>query len=246
MGQSWLIYIGLIAVVWIGAILPFILKKGEMFLSRILLFSGAYLLGIALIVFVPDIISISPEKSPWILTGFFFQLIIQKMSGGSEHGHIHTTTTLNKQIALQVFIGLSFHALMDGASVGSFNEWSHLHLRGEGHEHGFIYGILMHKIGEGFALASLFMLAKTRPLPAAFIILVFSLTAPLSAWIVSSLSLSENILTILMAMIAGSFLHISASILLESRHKDKSEKSDAYKWIIILAGFILAILSSQH
>jgi zinc transporter ZupT len=173
-------------------------------------------------------------------------LIIQKFSGGSEHGHIHTTTTLNKQIALQVFIGLSFHALMDGASVGSFNEWSHLHHESEGHNHGFIYGILMHKIGEGFALASLFMLAKTRVIHAALIILVFSLTAPFSAWVVSSLSLTENMLTILMALIAGSFLHISASILLETRHKEKSENTDAYKWLIILAGFLLAILSTHH
>lgn len=30
MGQSWLIYVGLIMVVWIGAILPFILKRGEL------------------------------------------------------------------------------------------------------------------------------------------------------------------------------------------------------------------------
>jgi zinc transporter ZupT len=226
MGQSWLIYVGLIMVVWLGAILPFVLKRGEMFLSRILLFSGAYLLGIALIVFIPDIIRISPEKSPWILIGFFIQLIIQKISGGSEHGHIHTSTSLNKQIALQVFVGLSFHALMDGASVGSYNEWSHLHDDTGGHEHGFVYGILMHKIGEGFALASLM--------------------APFSAWIVSLLHLTSTIITVLMALVAGSFLHISASILLESWHKKNDKDTDRYKWAVILSGFILAILSSLH
>ncbi len=246
MGQSWLIYIGLIMVVWLGAILPFILKRGEMFLSRILLFSGAYLLGIALIVFVPDIIRISPEKSPWILIGFFIQLIIQKISGGSEHGHIHTTTSLNKQMALQVFVGLSFHALMDGASVGSYNEWSHLHHETGGHEHGFVYGILMHKIGEGFALASLFMLTKTKSIHAAIIILIFSLMAPFSAWIVSLLHLTSTIITILMAMVAGSFLHISVSILLESWHKKSEKDTDRYKWVVILSGFMLAILSSWH
>ena len=78
MGQSWIIYVGLIMVVWLGAILPFILRRGELFLSRILLFSGAYLLGIAIIVFVPDIIRISPEKSPWILMGLFYSVINSK------------------------------------------------------------------------------------------------------------------------------------------------------------------------
>jgi len=246
MDQSWLIYVGLVLVVWLGAILPLIFKKGELFFSRILLFSGAYLMGIALIVFLPDIIRISPEKSPWVLIGFFIQLIIQKISGGSEHGHIHNIATLNKQIAVQVFIGLSFHALMDGASVGSYTEWSHLHEDTGDHEHGFIYGILMHKIGEGFALATLFMLAKTKPLQAALIIFLFSLMAPFSAWIVSLLHLSSSILTILMAMVAGSFLHISASILLENRNKKTEEPKDLFKWITILSGFILAILSSYH
>lgn len=246
MDQSWLVYVGLVLVVWVGAILPFLLKKGDLFFSRILLFSGAYLLGIALLVFLPDIIRISPDKSPWILVGFFIQLIIQKISGGSEHGHIHTSTTLNKQIALQVFIGLSFHALMDGASVGSYTAWSHLHEATGGHENGFIYGILMHKIGEGFALATLFMLAKTKSINAVLIIISFSLMAPFSAWIVSLINLSPSIITILMAMVAGSFLHISASILLESRHKKMDEPKDHFKWIIILSGFIMAILSSYH
>lgn len=246
MDQSWLIYVGLVLVVWIGAIFPFIIKKGELFFSRILLFSGAYLMGIALIVFLPDIIRISPEKSPWILIGFFIQLIIQKISGGSEHGHIHTSTNLNKQIAVQVFIGLSFHALMDGASVGSYTAWSHLHEDTGGHEHGFIYGILMHKIGEGFALATLFMLAKTKPVHAAMIIISFSLMAPFSAWIISLMHLSPTIITLLMSMVAGSFLHISASILLEGRHKKMDERKDHFKWIIILSGFVLSILSSYH
>jgi zinc transporter ZupT len=173
-------------------------------------------------------------------------LIIQKISGGSEHGHIHTSTSLNKQMALQVFVGLSFHALMDGASVGSYNEWSHLHNETGGHENGFVYGILMHKIGEGFALASLFMLAKTKSIHAAMIILIFSLMAPFSAWIVSLLHLTSTIITILMSMVAGSFLHISASILLESWHKKKENDTDRYKWLVILSGFILAILSSWH
>jgi zinc transporter ZupT len=135
---------------------------------------------------------------------------------------------------------------MDGASVGSYNEWSHLHDETGGHEHGFVYGILMHKIGEGFALASLFMLAKTKAFHATLVILIFSLMAPFSAWIVSLLHLSSTVITLLMAMVAGSFLHISASILLESWHKKKENEADRYKWVVILSGFILAILSSWH
>ena len=90
------------------------------------------------------------------------------------------------------------------------------------------------------------MLAKTKPVHAAIIIISFSLMAPFSAWIVSLLHLSPAIITVLMAMVAGSFLHISASILLESRHKKMDERKDYFKWIIILCGFVLAILSSYH
>jgi zinc transporter ZupT len=104
----------------------------------------------------------------------------------------------------------------------------------------------MHKIGEGFALASLFMLTKTKAIHAAMIILIFSLMAPFSAWIVSLLHLTSTIITILMAMVAGSFLHISASILLESWHKKSEKDTDRYKWVVILSGFTLAILSSWH
>jgi zinc transporter ZupT len=229
-----------------GALMPFLLKRGELFFSRILLFSGAYLMGIALMVFLPDIVRISPENSPWILTGFFFQLVLQKISGGSEHGHIHRSGGVPQQVAIQVFIGLSFHALMDGASVGSYTEWAHLHEETDRHEHGFIYGILMHKTGEGFALASLFMLTKIRPVSAAFLVLAFSLMAPLSAWVVSSLRLTPSLIAILMAIVAGSFLHISASILLESRSRKIEENTDRSKWLIILTGFILAILSTHH
>jgi zinc transporter ZupT len=60
------------------------------------------------------------------------------------------------------------------------------------------------------------------------------------------LHLTSTIITILMAMVAGSFLHISASILLESWHKKSEKDTDRYKWVVILSGFTLAILSSWH
>lgn len=246
MNQSWFVYLGLILVVWMGAILPMLIKKGDLFFTRLLLFSGSYLLGIAIIHFIPDIITNSPAKTPWILVGFFLQIIIQKFSSGSEHGHIHNVNLLNKGIAFQVLIGLSFHTLMDGISVGSYTAWSHQHHEIEKNGLGFILGILVHKIGEGFSLASLFVLAKSKPWESSLTLLIFSLIAPISAWIVSGITISPAILSIVMALVAGSFLHISASILLENKNKLKEKGVDYTEWLVIFMGFSLAIFTSHH
>jgi|GEM_PF-954459 len=248
MAPEWLMYVGLAAVVWLGAIFPFIWKRGPRYFHTVLLFSGAYLLGVALLSLLPAVLVASSDNAPWILAGFFLQLIGERMSGGSEHGHIHAPNgqTIPRQVVVQVLLGLSLHAVMDGASVGGYSAWSQGHAHGDVHGNAFVAGILMHKIGEGFALASLFVLARIRTMVAVGIVAIFSFLAPGAAWFMAYLPFSPSLLTSMMGLVAGSFLHISVSILIENAREKRGQPEFAWQWGIILMGFLLAWLSTYR
>ena len=82
----------------------------------------------------------------WVLVGFFIQLLLEQLSGGVEHGHIHAPHNATGKFAISVMLGLCVHAFLEGIPLTHFTEYAgsaHAH---HGHEHNhLLYGIILHK-----------------------------------------------------------------------------------------------------
>ena len=85
-------YIFLFATVFLGGGLAFYLYRRlpAWALPLVLAFSGAYLLGITAIHLMPGVFhELEARAGLWLLAGFFIQLLLEVLSQGVEHGHIH-------------------------------------------------------------------------------------------------------------------------------------------------------------
>lgn len=183
-----------------------------------LVFSGSYLFAITVTHILPELMNegARPLTGVLVLTGFFFQQILEFFTQGVEHGHIHTHhkgDSHQSSTAILVVAALGIHAFMEGgmlAKVGAENGAA---------PDALLYGVLMHKLPETFALVS--VLACELPHKKAILFMaLFSFASPAGLWISDFLFdqaiFSESLFHGLFALVCGSFLHISTTIVFES------------------------------
>lgn len=238
-------YLFLFGAVFLGGILAFVLRQGRRrFLQLILAFSGAYLLGITVLHLLPEVyIHGLPTSGLWILAGFFIQLLLEQLSRGVEHGHLHASPGPKLSAAISVMVGLSLHALLEGVPLAGYE---HIHLEHSGHSHGHQFllgGIILHKIPAAFALSSLLLLSGFSRRFTILCLVFFSLMSPTGALLGAFLPADSSLHAIFLALVIGSFLHISTTILFESDNSNSHSISYA-KLGIIVVGTILAWLTT--
>ena len=211
----------------------------------VLSFSGAYILGITVLHLLPDIF-LDPQFRPglWILAGFFLQLFLEQLSGGIEHGHIHARPEGGSRFAISIMIGLCLHAFLEGLPLGSYE---HLHDHGTAaaeydHDHGHLFwGILFHKIPAAFALSILLSLSGYGRKFIWGMLFVFAITSPMGALFGSSELVRSLAQPYILAIVVGSFLHISTTILFES--DGRNHRISWKKLGVIVLGIGLALLT---
>lgn len=222
-------------------------KLNPLYLKLLLSFSGAYLFGITILHLIPEVFA---GEARWggmfILAGFLIQVALDQFSQGVEHGHIHEHQKLNAGYVWSIMAGLSVHAFIEGIPLSDIHHHA-------GHMHGvsfdlqpLLYGIAIHKIPAAFALMSIFLIAKV-PLRNAFILLlVFSLVTPFASILTNSLTeqswmTDHNLVIALLAIVVGSFLHISTTILFEVG--TKVHNFNFIRFGAILLGIAMAVLT---
>lgn len=187
------------------------------YLPLLLSFSGAYLLGIAAMELMPTVFS-NPEYHTgiWLLGGFFIQLLLEGLSQGVEHGHVHAHKQEGYGYAISVMIGLGLHALLEGLPLGAAVEGigghSHEHTEG-GH---LLMGIVLHKIPAAFALALLLRHSDYSKLFTLVCLLIFAVLSPLGSLLGEVISIDPLWTNRVLALVVGSFLHISTTIIFEA------------------------------
>ena len=225
-----------------GLVFVFQRRSPQRFLPLILSFSGAYILGITAVHLMPGIFADSGRQAGfWLLGGFFIQLLLESLSQGVEHGHIHAHQHASPWFAVQIMIGLCLHAFLEGLPLGSYDAFHELH----GHEHGtnhLLYGIVLHKAPAAFALVSLLLGSGFSNAVVVSCLLIFSAMSPLGSMLSEHLSLSGAWLDNLMALVVGSFLHIATTILFEADSRHHHGVSWV-KLLVILIGVALALLT---
>ena len=237
-------YLLLFLSVILGGGVAFQLKTyDKKHLGLVLSFSGSYLLGITVLHLMPGVFShAEPSFGIWVLVGFFIQLLLEQLSRGVEHGHVHAHQHASGGFAIQVMLGLCLHAFIEGLPLSNYSEFhAHHHEVVHSHNH-LLYGIVLHKAPAAFALVILLLLSKFSKKTVFISLIVFASMSPLGALITSQIQFSEQLLTSLIAVVIGSFLHISTTILFEADDTHQ-HKISWRKMAVIVLGTGIALLT---
>ena len=217
--------------VLIGGIFVEIFKPKKVKNIQLLLtFSGAYLLVISLLHLLPELFkyNVTENIGLYIFGGFLIQIFLEYFSQGIEHGHFHKSNV----IPFSILISLCFHALLEGVPLGSKLDTHNT----------LLYGIVLHKLPVAIVLMTFFLQSNMNKSKAYFLLFIFASMSPLGVYagsILGSLSLFQDKI---MAVVIGTFLHISTTILFESTD---SHRFNLTKISAIIIATILAF-STLH
>ncbi len=209
-------------------------------LQYLLAFSGAFLLSITFLHLIPESVHhLGTKAGALVAIGFFLQLILQRMTHGMEHGHIHLHKDHHHKAPIwTLFIGLSIHALSEGLPLGA-------NFEGEQVTAYLFLAIGLHKLPEAMLITALLSQENEKHSKTWQLLIVFSLLTPVAAVLTHYLGISfHKINTIsnwLIPLVAGSFVHIATTIFYESGTR-KHELSTK-KWFVIFAGLALGLVS---
>ena len=233
-------YVLLFLLVLGGGLFAFRFAERRGPVGLLLSFSGAYILGITVLHLLPSVFHDGAHTpGMWVLGGFLLQLYLEQLSAGVEHGHIHAHHQPSPRFALPIMIGLCFHALLEGFPLGSY-ETLHAH---HGHSHGdsqLFWGIMLHKIPAAFALSAVLQLSGFARRFVLTMLTIFALMSPLGALASQFLPLGMEWQERLLAVVVGSFLHISTTILFEA-DSTHHHRISWRKMGVILAGIAMAL-----
>ena len=230
-------YILLFISVALGGALAFFLRQfNARWIQLVLSFSGAYLLGITALHLLPGVYHEQPASiGVWVLFGFFLQLLLEQLSRGVEHGHIHAHQNAGSSFAISIMLGLCLHAFLEGLPLSHYQDLTHAHQHQEswlGAGNHLLFGIILHKIPAAFALVTLLLRSGFRSSIAFLLLIVFASMSPLAAQLADVSDWGARWLVYIVAVVVGSFLHIATTILFES--DDKHQHHISWKKLLAI------------
>jgi zinc transporter ZupT len=190
-------------------------------LKPLLAFSGAYLFTLTVTHLLPEALALLPEHPHqvgyWVLAGFFGQLLLEVLSEGIEHGHVHAPGAQERgRVPGLLLLALVVHSLLEGSIL----------VKGDGsgevgrNFYAVVLGVALHHIPAAVALATLLRLrlgSFRRVWPW---LALFALASPLglvfSNYVVLKQLLGSGVYAALLGLVAGNFLHVSTTILFET------------------------------
>ena len=230
----------LILAALLGGVLAYRFRSMEKFSFDLpLIFAGAYLFGITVVHVIPElfIASSNPVQAGiFVLAGFYLQQLLEYLTSGVEHGHLHSPHSDHSHgsgMAVSLLVGLSIHSFLEGSLLGHPTEIA------SGNTWPLLIGIVLHKTPAAFAMMTVLIChyKKTR-LPWLYL-LIFALASPAGLIFSETTELSSMYSEVLFALVSGSFLHISTTIVFESSPQHKFKIS---RILISILGALLAIL----
>lgn len=219
-----MIYILPLLAVLAGYLLSLFLKPSSSPGFKLLLsFSGAYLLSITVFELLPEVYENGSQKiGIFIMLGLLFQIILEFLSKGAEHGHMHHEEDTSK-FPLLLLISLSVHSFLEGFPLDS---GKHL-----------LYGVVIHKIPVAAILSVFLIHSKISRFKLILFLTIFGLMTPLGSWFKGNIEGIAQYSSYINAIVIGIFLHVSTTILFEA---SKNHKFNATKLGVIIFGILLA------
>lgn len=238
--SKWGYLVLLFIITLVGGFIPFLFKKiGAKFITLTLAFSGAFLFSITCLHLLPESFKELKEMAGvFILLGFFLQLLLQRLSHGVEHGHVHHDLQSGHSI-IPILIGLSIHAFMEGVPLG-FNYQSTTTMPS------LFLGVMAHKLPEALTLSSLLVVSSYTQVVKRNLVLLFAVVSPVAALLAiyygQKFYFVSSLLVYVIPLVIGSFLHISTTILYESGTKHHELSRQKVFVVIVGIGSALATL----
>ncbi|BDD05388.1 ZIP family metal transporter [Aureibacter tunicatorum] len=224
-----------------GSLVFFISKKRTKEMQMAITFSGAYLFSLTILHILPELYEDSHTDghivSLFILLGFFFQVLLEPLTSGVEHGHLdeHHSHKHHHPVT-PLIIGMLIHATFDGAIL-SGNFLNHGH-----GQNNLMIGLVLHKIPAAFALVSVISQSLSSKKKVFTLLIIFALASPFgifaSNFLFQKMAVDHMYYNLLIAVVAGNFLHISTTIFFET---SPEHQFNFRKMFITLLGVLLAI-----
>jgi zinc transporter ZupT len=235
--MSFFHYCILISSLLTGGGIAFYFKQNkQQYLQLILSFSGAYIIGITALHLIPETFHDGTHQlGMWLLVGFLGQLVLDQLSKGIEHGHIHVPHHPNMSFVWQVMLGLSIHSFVEGMPLNVVTADGHNH-------HHLLWGIILHEMPASFALVSLLLSSGFRKNVVILCLILYASMSTLGALTYQLIAPTREVSQILMALVIGTFLHIATTILFEA-DSSQSHKISYKKLIVIALGIGVAFLT---
>ena len=218
------IYLLPIFAVFIGSLLIYLWRPKDLRSIKLFLaFSGAFLLGTTITSLIPSVFTNGNEGiSYWILAGIIIQIMLEQLSKGAEHGHIHTS---EKRIPLTLVTGLYLHALIEGFPINRHND--------------LLWAIIIHKLPIAMLLTLAIWQTKFKFSKKVIILIGFAIMTPLGSYLNFYTPILQPYSLHITALVVGVLLHISTTILFES---SENHNFNISKLLVIVIGLGLSIL----
>ena len=195
-------------------------------------FSAGVLLATAIGHLIPEAEALAGNALVWFLASFIVFYIIEHgiILHSCREGEACEVHPIDK-IAL---IGIGFHSLLDGVVIGiGFEISSALGIIAT-------LSVLLHELPEGISTVSILLHAGYKKSRAVFYSWLVALATPIGAtgsyFLVRDIN--ENILGILLAIAAGSFLYVAAADLIPEIHK----KSKFINIVLVILGALFPFI----
>ncbi len=190
-----------------------------------LAFSGGFLLAVALVLVLPECVH-SVEGAPWLIAGGYFLVYVAEhlFAGHAHHvlyephgahpligAHVceEEQTPIRKPAVTAAAAGLILHSAFDGAAIAAALQ--------AGRAVGWLtfLAVVLHKVPEGFSLASIALSAR-RTARAARGLTLWLAVASLAGTVVTLMlgQLAPGTSGAVLAVACGMFIHIAATDLL--------------------------------
>ncbi|NRD20423.1 ZIP family metal transporter [Winogradskyella eckloniae] len=215
-----------ILAIIIGVGIAFFTKKEKSISTKLLLsFSGAFLLALTLFDLLPEVyhhIDNAKQTGLFIMCGILLQIILEFLSKGAEHGHVHIHKE-DTQFPWLLFISLCIHSFLEGFPIHEHND--------------MVYGVLIHKIPIAALIGAFLLQSNYTKLHIIGFLVAFAAMTPLGTFISNTIPFVANYVDVINAFVIGIFLHISTTILFEA---SEGHKFNLSKLVAICLGILIA------
>lgn len=225
-----------------GALLEILGDKAIKNLNLILAFGGSYIMGLLFLHLVPEAYAFSSTVTVagiFVLVGFLVQILLEYISMGLEHGHVHldghcTDHDHGKVLPWAAIISLCVHALLESMPLaeGAGLE-NHIHTMGHVHVHvhptmainsPLFIGLALHKLPVALVLMGLMKSTGTNIITRWGMLIMFGLMPLLGMWAYDSIMHSSidlpggagAFMAAVHGLVIGILLHVATTVLFES------------------------------
>jgi hypothetical protein len=224
-------------------------------LPLVLAFGGAYLIGLIFLHLVPEAYAHDAQVGWFVLLGFLLQVVLEWLSKGIEHGHVHLPKGNNKSMPWGIYISLCLHALIEAMPLTESGSHDHHH-----HDHQHVHaaplswdelnvelllGLGLHKFPVALVLMGMLSALGMANASRWGMLVIFGLM-PLAgmgayeALVHSGATWAQSVPTVAAGVLIGILLHIATTILFET---GDGHRFNLAKMAVIFFGLGVAALT---